>query len=461
MASKGKKSPIVGAATFADAQMEFHAAVEDQLLAAAMLRLYFSQHSVRQAHYASLAAAGPMVANSAAQWTDWRTAGHAHENLLMIEKIEDVETILVTLRVKLPRTSVADKKIYETAAKNLIQAAHTLLINTLYNACDQQDGFKTFATTPAYIANKGTYHMITKATLYEYHDHPFATMFEAFFDLYKRRQFGASIQVPSLNTLPDTNKLTIDEFEKQMSDTNEALIKKGFTTIDGLLGHLQADQMIHYIKIAASNETLRSDYREVFKNVRSHIALKALTDHRPVDMARYKEYKKILDVSLIAADLQELPPPLAPLAAASSLRAIANSTAADIQVGRRTTTRRNAAPRATTRSDARAERIKKDAAERKCFHCNLKGHPQDKCPKQSTPATLAVAEKRKAAYMATRDIRDKERAVAREAEKLRRIALDLTLEEDSELDDSFDIQTPKNISCLLSSANHVLDLANC
>jgi hypothetical protein len=40
MTSKGKKTPaIVGAATFADAQMEFHAAVEEQLLAAAMLRL--------------------------------------------------------------------------------------------------------------------------------------------------------------------------------------------------------------------------------------------------------------------------------------------------------------------------------------------------------------------------------------------------------------------------------------
>jgi hypothetical protein len=396
MTSKGKKTPaIVGAATFADAQMEFHAAVEEQLLAAAMLRLYFSQHSARQAHYASLAA-GPIVAISAAQWTDWKTPGHGDENLLMIEKIEDVETILVTLRVKLPRATVADKKIYETAAKNLIQAAHTLLINTLYNACDQQDGFKTFATTPAYIANKGAYHMIAKATLYEYHDHPFAIMFEAFFDLYKRRQLGASIQVPSLNTLPDTNKLTIDEFAKDMSDAKEALIKKGFTTIDGLVGHLQADQMIHYIKIAASNETLRSDYREVFKNLRSHIALQAQTDLRPIDMDRYKEYKKILDAALIAADLQELPPPLAPLAAASSLRAIANSTAADIQAGRRTTTRRNTAPRATTRSDARAEHIKKDAAERKCFHCNLKGHPQDKCPNPVTPATLAVAEKRKA-----------------------------------------------------------------
>ena len=59
-------------------------------------------------------------------------------------------------------------------------------------------------------------------------------------------------------------------------------------------------------------------------------------------MARYLEYKKILDVALIAADLQEIPPPLAPGDAASSLCAIANSTAADIQAGRRTTRRHTA-----------------------------------------------------------------------------------------------------------------------
>ena len=46
-------------------------------------------------------AAGPIVAITAAQWKDWRTPGHADENLIIIEKVEDVETILVTQRVKL------------------------------------------------------------------------------------------------------------------------------------------------------------------------------------------------------------------------------------------------------------------------------------------------------------------------------------------------------------------------
>jgi hypothetical protein len=78
------------------------------------------------------------------------------------------------------------------------------------------------------------------------------------------------------------------------------------------------------------------------------------------------------------------------------------------------------------------ERIKKDAAERKCFHCNQKGHPQDQCQKPTTSSSLATAVKRKEAYLAARDARDKERAAAREAQKVRRIQLNLTLEDSEE-----------------------------
>ena len=31
------------------------------------------------------------------QWKDWRTPGHADENLIIIRKVEDVETVLITL----------------------------------------------------------------------------------------------------------------------------------------------------------------------------------------------------------------------------------------------------------------------------------------------------------------------------------------------------------------------------
>jgi hypothetical protein len=49
-------------------------------------------------------------------------------------------------------------------------------------------------------------------------------------------------------------------------------------------------------------------------------------------MTGISEYKKILDVALIAVDLQEISPPLAP----GALRSIANSTSADIQAGHHT-----------------------------------------------------------------------------------------------------------------------------
>ncbi len=147
-------------------------------------------------------------------------------------------------------------------------------------------------------------------------------------------------------------------------------------------------------------------------------------------------------MALIATELQELPPPLAPGITASSLRTIANSTISDLQAGRRTT-RHRAAP-TDPRVAARTERIKKDAAKHKCFHYNQKGHTQDNCPKPTTPSSLATADKRKDAYFAARDIRDKERAVAGEAERIRRIALDLTLEdsEESDAEEDDDVVTP-------------------
>jgi hypothetical protein len=152
--------------------MELHAAVEVQLLAAAFLRLYFAQHSARHAYYTGLVTVVPIVVITDTQWKDWRTPGHVDENLIIIEKVEDVETVLVTQRVKLPRVTALDKKTYETTTKNLIQTAHTLLIKTLYNACDKQNGFKTFTTNPAYIAYKIEFDIIAKAILYEYHEHP-------------------------------------------------------------------------------------------------------------------------------------------------------------------------------------------------------------------------------------------------------------------------------------------------
>jgi hypothetical protein len=54
-------------------------------------------------------------------------------------------------------------------------------------------------------------------------------MFEVFFDLHKCRQLDFCVHVPSLNNLSDTNKLTIDEFAKDMSDAAEDIIKTRYS----------------------------------------------------------------------------------------------------------------------------------------------------------------------------------------------------------------------------------------
>ena len=114
-------------------------------------------------------------------------------------------------------------------------------------------------------------------------------MFEAFSDFYNRCRLGACIYVPSLNTVTDTNKTTIDEFTKEMTDAGDALNKKGFISIPALVGHLQAEQMVNYIKLAVNNETLRPDYREVFKDIRAHIALEKQKDPRLVSLPRIQK----------------------------------------------------------------------------------------------------------------------------------------------------------------------------
>jgi hypothetical protein len=111
MNTKGKTpSLIVTANTFDEAKMHLHERVEDKLLAAALLRLYYAQFSAKEKYYAGLAPAGAIVPITADQWKNWRDEKHADANAFIIEKVEDVETILVTDRVKLPRTSANDKK---------------------------------------------------------------------------------------------------------------------------------------------------------------------------------------------------------------------------------------------------------------------------------------------------------------------------------------------------------------
>ena len=81
--------------------------------------------------------------------------------------------------------------IYKNAEKNLIQVA--LLMKALFDTYNEQEGFKTFAKTPACLQHTDAYDMIPKAHLFRHYSHPFSLIFEVLVELYKRRQKGSSV----------------------------------------------------------------------------------------------------------------------------------------------------------------------------------------------------------------------------------------------------------------------------
>ena len=125
--------------------------------------------------------------------------------------------------------------------------------------------------------------------------------------------------------------------------------------------------LITHINLTAENKNLKKDYTGISKVARADIATDIANDVRPFDMARFDAHKKNIDMALLAANFQEIPPPLS---AAGALRAMATAPAA-AQI---------------TRS-SRPSRFDKAAATGPvivCFHCNKSGHIAPLCPIQKT-----------------------------------------------------------------------------
>ena len=49
----------------------------------------------------------------------------------LIERIDDVNTMLVQMRLRMTNSTAADKLIYENTKKNMIQTVNATLVNTL------------------------------------------------------------------------------------------------------------------------------------------------------------------------------------------------------------------------------------------------------------------------------------------------------------------------------------------
>ena len=56
-------------------------------------------------------------------------------------------------------------------------------MKALFDTCNGQGGFKTFAKTPACLQHTDAYDMISNAHLFHYYSHPFALMFECLLNL--------------------------------------------------------------------------------------------------------------------------------------------------------------------------------------------------------------------------------------------------------------------------------------
>ena len=140
MAAK-KVDPIISAPTFGDFKKRFYnlvvkegqaPAAPGDALTAPLLRLYYTIFDAIALHNAAGVGLGAaFVPYTDADVLGWSTTGHVSAIPELIERIEDVNTMLVQMRLRMPNSTAADKIIYENTKKNMIQTANATLVNTL------------------------------------------------------------------------------------------------------------------------------------------------------------------------------------------------------------------------------------------------------------------------------------------------------------------------------------------
>jgi hypothetical protein len=86
--------------------------------------------------------------------------------------------------------------------------------------------------------------------------------FSAFADMFARKMTVSSVKHVSINTPPEFEKETIDEFKKTMKDAGDILINKNHSMV---VDHLMTLTLIHYINIVTENKNLCSDYKSIYK----------------------------------------------------------------------------------------------------------------------------------------------------------------------------------------------------
>jgi hypothetical protein len=175
MAAAKKVDPILSAPTIGDFKKRFYnLVVEEGHTAAAtgdamlppLMRLHYTIFVAVTTHNA----AGVGIGAAFVPYTDvdvvnWSTAGNIASNPELVERIEDVNTTLVQMRLRMPNTTVSDKLIYENTKKNMIQDANATLVHAIIKLTRGQEGYKNLENHATYTAHQDAYDVISKAQM--------------------------------------------------------------------------------------------------------------------------------------------------------------------------------------------------------------------------------------------------------------------------------------------------------
>jgi hypothetical protein len=169
MASK-KVDPILSAPTMGDFKKRFYnlvvkeghsPAATTDALTPPMLRLYYTIFVAITSHnVAGVGLGAVFVSFTDADVVNWSTDGNPSSNPELIERIEDVNTTLVQMRLRMPNSTAVDKLIYENTKKNMIKTANATLVNALIKLTRGQEGFKNLENHESYTAHQDAFDVI-------------------------------------------------------------------------------------------------------------------------------------------------------------------------------------------------------------------------------------------------------------------------------------------------------------
>ncbi len=240
----------------------------------------------------------------------WSTTGNASVIPALIEWIEDVNTTLFQMHLRMTNSTVADKIIYENTKKNMIQGA----------------------TVTLFI-------FLIKST-------------------WVSRRIQESWKSCGIHNTP--RYFWCDPY-----DTDAAVL-----------------QVFNACRTAAVLEVCRHfDYTSIFKIARTAIATDVANDPRPFDMTRFHAHKKNIDTALLAANFQEIKPPLSVV---GSLHTMVTDPAAALIT------------RSTRSSHSQGTATGPSII---CFHCNKPGHTVPNWPTKKTLVSFQLTEKCKTVYI--------------------------------------------------------------